>query len=123
MKIPMSERLALEARVNLTANLELQLREGHQDNAPLLRLLQLANAASASAISQMAEVSADDASTIRKLQTDIRVFDRIVEMLRDTVQQGAEASEILSLERREEVVDMIGLDDEFESDETLAGEQ
>lgn len=119
----MSERLALEARVNLTANLELQLREGHQDNAPLLRLLQLANAASASAISQMAEVSADDASTIRKLQTDIRVFDRIVEMLRDTVQQGAEASEILSLERREEVVDMIGLDDEFESDETLAGEQ
>lgn len=115
----MSERIAAEKRAALTANIELQLREGHVDKAPLLRLLHLANERASGAIAQMADLNTD-VDVIRKLQVEVRCFDLIVEMLEQAVQEGYEAMDALSASRREEIADLIGLNDD-ETDEALAG--
>jgi len=110
-----TEQGALQHAVSLSAGIELQLRHG-QGNAPLLALLDRANRASAAAIVRLADVNPEDPAAIRSLQNDIKAFALIVAWLAELVRDGFEAGDFLDLQRREDLADLVGLNEDEADD-------
>lgn len=113
-------RAALEHAQRLSVDIEQQLRDA-PGGAPLVALLAVAQRHATGALVQLADVDADSPSKIRDLQLDLRSYGRIVQWLKDIVGQGFVADDFFDADRREDMMETLGLIDEDEVARLLAG--
>lgn len=115
-----TQRAALERAVVLSAEVEIQLKS-RDKTGPILALLALARQHAAEALADLAHMDLGDKSAASK-QMDVRCFQRIVDWLRDIVQDGFDAELELSDAERYEISDEILGDAEITDGEEMPEE-
>lgn len=101
------KRMANEALVVDSVDLEIQLRKDFQGAKPLIWVVKAAKDAAAEAIVKMISVDPTKADEIRSLQNEIEIFRRIVRLVARIAIKGSEAEQLLNHEDHDDIVDMI----------------
>src|SRR4051812_32942640 len=96
------DRIALERAQSLSVDIEEQLTSV-RGGAPLIALLAMARTHAANAMLALVDASPEDPARIRELQTDLRCYDRIVQWLKQIVDDGFVGDDLFSRDRREEM--------------------
>jgi leucyl aminopeptidase (aminopeptidase T) len=106
---------ALNRAANLSATVAVQL-DANASASPLTALLAKAQRHAAEALVAMADVDPEKPADIRALQTDLRCFERILDWLKEIVAEGADAGDVLDMMNREDIAEVLGLNEDEADD-------
>lgn len=97
----------LKHLINVSAEVEVQLRHDIDGGAPILVMLAKARRRAAAAIVAFMDVPAEDADQIRKLQNDFKVYGMYVADIGEIIKAGRSADEELSQMERADLEEAI----------------
>lgn len=104
------EELAHAELLRMSADVEVQL-EKNTANRPVLFMLARARQAAAAAITRLVIVEPENLAEIRGLQTEVRLYDKMVDSCRALLERGKEADARIREEDREDMHELL-VDDE-----------
>jgi hypothetical protein len=100
-------RLGLRRCMELSADVEVQLRDDVQGGRPVVAILQRARHEAAEAMVGLYAVDPYKPEDIWALKNKIARYDDLVRWLRDIVQTGIEADTQVNSEEREELIELL----------------
>ena len=111
MAIDALSKLALARTQAAASDIEAQLsiKNGQR---PVVMMLQYAKIEAASALGALVSADPEDPKLIRKLQNEVARFDDLCRWLREVVIAGKEAEEELTDADRNEMIEILGQDEE-----------
>jgi hypothetical protein len=104
----MTQRAIAQRLQALSVEVEIQL-QARTGAAPLAHHLKRSRERMLEALYALADVDATETETIRKLQMDVRMHDRLLEDLREIVAKGFEAGDYLDHEAAADIALAVGL--------------